>query len=329
MPITNETKNFEWVNLKRQHDDFHEVARSDITYHTSTLVGGRVFMIGRLSATNHSRQTNNCCYFDVAKLEWVWLEVLGPAFGGHQAILVDDAIFLYGNGTTAAQAKERLWKLDLVGLEWTTVVLKTPLPVSQKGCACAFVEDSRELVSFGGFSPNGFTDVLLFLHVDTMNWYRPKQTGAVPCARSAHATCSVSTQEETTVFIYGGFNEDMYFNDLYMLHVRAGACRWSKPQVHDVCPPVAYPSITYVDGRVFLFGGFNSDLDDTNVLVVYDRDRRRWQKITGASAGEYHVKGVVQSNSVHRAVSCHRGILFFGGFNREYPWVDMLCAEKH
>lgn len=318
--ITRDTRGFKWVETRTDRRTFPVNIVRSLTHLTATLVGTRVIVVGKVSRSM-DYWGNNCCSFDVVTSKWSWTSVLGPRFEGHDARLVDDYILVYGETQRSAR---QLWKLDLLSLKWQGLKLKPPRPPSRTHHICEFIEGQRILVGFGGLRYVTSINTLIVINVDTLEWVIPKQTGSPPLARHGHASCSISTREDATIFIYAGRNDEHCFSDLHLLYCRKGSFQWSQPQEINILQPVAFASITYADGRLLVFGGFTVSLADSGQIAVREPDGK-WHDLR-SSDGEFDLYGSARVNSIHRAVPCYKGILFFGGYNRRFPGFDILSG---
>eukprot|EP00930_Biecheleria_cincta_P103951 TRINITY_DN9605_c0_g4_i1.p1 TRINITY_DN9605_c0_g4~~TRINITY_DN9605_c0_g4_i1.p1 ORF type:complete len:4232 (-),score=759.91 TRINITY_DN9605_c0_g4_i1:457-13152(-) len=141
------------------------------------------------------------------------------------------------------------------------------------------------LVLFGGhggvgYQRRAFNDVWT-LNLDSYRWTELICHGNPPAPRSGHA----SFQKEGLVFVFGGWNCESQFNDLFMLDIEnkdwsdLDLC-WSVPRWNMAAQLVeAIPS-----WRVFIFGGSADKMGEGRSMGAYDRkigvldlgQERRW-----------------------------------------------------
>lgn len=299
------------------------IAENDrrITYHTATLVGAQIFVLGQVK---HNASNCHGCIFDLRKCTWTWLKV--DEFAGHETILVDDSLFVVGNHAASRGAAAEVLQFDLIDFSWTRRRLRSPLPERQRGCASAFVEATRQLLTFGGYTPHGSSNAVYLINLDTLEWIQPEQRGKPPSKRNGAASCWRTNPRKTTLFIYGGRDIREYYNDLFVLdyNTSRGTMQWSEVYVSEMCAQVAYASLSYFDGQLLLWGGFNANLTDLNQLRLYDISEGTWHDLQEESGYELH--GGLLPNSIHRAVVCYKGVVFVGGYGRHQHWIDVLSA---
>lgn len=318
--ILSHSKTFEFVRLPGRQDSIHPSALSEIMEHTATRVGSKVVLLGTLTATDPGGEL---CIWDYVTGEWVWFR--GRSFTNHETVLADDCLLVYGN--SSSRPTEEVWKVDLTSLSISCLRFEQALPVAQKGFTADYIEKTRQVLTFGGLTLSGYSNLLLLIHIDTLEWTEPMQVGRPPCPRNGQASCSLANRRETTVFYYGGDDGGNFFNDLHILNfsTETKGVRWSSVEVNDLCEQVAYCSLSLVGKRLVVFGGILENLDDTDMLVLYDIEEDTWHDLHNDP--EYEVNGDIAPNSGHRAVSFNQGILFIGGFNIPTPWIDIFRVE--
>ena len=324
-PFTRQTRRFEVETTRGSRSSLHPKAVGKVTYFTATLVGHQVFAITKVLSSRQTAPLPNCCRFDTKRRKWVLLNVEGPGFHLHEAVLVDDSILVFGDDNLPGDGKAHLWKLDLVSLGWTCLDMQ-PLPVIPVYMVCEFIDDIRKVVYFG--SPTKKRDqrqtTLMLIDVDTHTWTIPRESGAGATIRRGHASCSCQTSKGTTVFIFGGRDGQTYLNDLYALHIRNLTCTWSQVLIGPYVEPVAFGSLACVNSSLIVYGGFNRSFDDVGTFLLYDLIDKQWQN--PREDLKFKIKGHLSPNSAHRLLPFHDGFLIVGGFNKEFPWIDMLHA---
>ena len=314
--VKKSAQRFKWTSFKcRSVGGVEENAK--LTSHTATLVGSRVFVVG----TQHG----SMFVFDTLTLQWMRPDIEDCPFSYSEAFLVEDILYVYGQRSYAAKCV--FWKLDLVLLESSEEELSLPKRRTSNGYTCSFLEDTRQMVLLGGVQVKTKEDMLLVAHIDTHLVSVPKQTGSLPSPRYGHAVCCISAPSKTTLCVYGGRSaESTYYNDLHLLTISGGRYSWSVAKEFNRCLSVAYSTLTYMDGRLLLYGGYDLDLEETDMLLLYDLREDEWHRIGPELA--YSLEGRCRENSAHRAIRCHQGVLFLGGFAREIPWIDILRVSS-
>lgn len=146
----------------------------------------------------------------------------------------------------------------------------TTLPAPRANHSAALYEST--MVVFGGHGGHGyqrraFNDVWT-LNLENCRWGEMTCHGNPPAPRSGHA----SFQKDGSVYIFGGWNSEMQFNDLFMLDVDNkdwsdldlgwGAPRWNMAvQLVEAIP----------SWRVFVFGGSADRLSEGRSMGSFDR----------------------------------------------------------
>ncbi|CAE7253675.1 ODA11 [Symbiodinium microadriaticum] len=146
-------------------------------------------------------------------------------------------------------------------------------------------DSAAQLVLFGGhggigYQRKAFNDVWT-LNLDSFRWAELTCHGNPPAPRSGHA----SFQKDGFVFVFGGWNGESQFNDLFMLDVENKDwsdldLSWSVPRWNMASQLVeAIPS-----WRVFVFGGSADRMGEGRTMGSFDRklgvldlgDDRKW-----------------------------------------------------
>lgn len=331
-PITDRTTGFKIERPTGNAGELYPMASREATYHTATVVGDRVFIIKKLLTFGLDEVAPNCCYLDTKRWKWVWLGISGPTFYLHEALLVDDAIVVFGKDELPGAGTGHLWRLDLTTVEWNCLDMQ-PIPVRPLFMVCEFIEETRTVVFYGGEEIDGVDNVLLLIDLNTLSWIFPREKGSRPSARRGHTSCMRSTRSDSMMFVFGGRNGGNYYNDLYTLHIRKLACSWSNIAIGMHIPPVAFGSLAIVNNTLFIYGGFDNELDDVSTFVSYDLgdkecyDIQKGEKFQISASGNFS-RAWLGANSANRLLPFHDGLLIVGGFACQYPWVDILHAVE-
>jgi dynein heavy chain len=202
----------------------------------------------------------------------------------------------------------------------------TKLPAPRSNHSASLYENT--MVVFGGHGGHGyqrraFNDVWS-LNLDNGRWALMLTQGTPPTPRSGHA----AFHKDGCVYIFGGWNSEMQFNDLFMLDVDNKDWSdldlgWSTPRWNMSCQYVeAIPS-----SRVFIFGGSVDRLSEGRSMGSFDRklgvlelgDERKWDEpVPIATPGRRPPPG-----REHAAV-CYEPedsrLIIFGGWANK--WMD-------
>ncbi|KAJ3123143.1 hypothetical protein HK098_002142 [Nowakowskiella sp. JEL0407] len=111
-----------------------------------------------------------------------------------------------------------------------------------------------------------------------MRWSKLNPRGsAPPRALRAHTMTLV----EDKLFVFGGCDAGICFNDLYCFDVET-LC-WSQPKMYgDIPNPCRAHSAVYLDGRIYVFGGGDGP-NYFNTLYSLDTETLQWTEITPAT----------------------------------------------
>ena len=296
--ITRATSQFE--NVPMQNDLANKLIHWDQTYHgnTATLVGSQIYFLGaarRESAVDTVREEDVLC------LEWStgisqWKGVGTPQLSTHRSFLVNDCIFV------VQEDGDSLWKFDLVKSTWCSLQPQSSSFFPPSEAVCEFVEASRELVFVGSYSRDSPS---VSLNVDSLAWSVLQTTGAPPVRRVRHSSCVLPRRRETIIFVFGGDGHTIY-SGLYALHCAGHQNCWSHVPLSSNVLPVSHASLTNIAGMVFLYGGFDNNLDDTSQLFRYDTSDG-----TCTDFSQNHSPKI--SESCHDTLVVQDTIVIFGG----------------
>ena len=237
--------------------------------HTMTLVGETFFCLGGYGGKGYARQMFNDLHaFDTAKLEWSKVTTSGKVpdpRSNHATISIKNQLFVLG-GRSFTDTYNDLHVLDLDAMKWSQEKsVTTPEPLyNHSGVGCMAVPTWKAFF-FGGRS-GGYTteedtrkysDQVLVLDADNMQWMEPPIIGAPPTARED--TTLVYDSKNSRMILFGGWADDLH-SDIHCLDVSM-----------IVGPPYAImgmtPQIGPVDGNseVTIQGvGF----EDTSIITV-------------------------------------------------------------
>jgi hypothetical protein len=172
------------------------------------VVGRQVIMFGGRQYPNSF--TNALYVLDVDSLVWRTLETTGPVpcpRAAHSCVLLGSQP--YASAT------------DIETLDFTSMV---PQQIGSESDLrpCATASDvlplgaGRRLLVFGGSNGDNRLSDLHLLELETLTWYVPSVCGSKPGPHSVHTACAVG-EDGARVVVFGGFDGDECFGDLYML----------------------------------------------------------------------------------------------------------------
>jgi len=208
--------------------------------HAAVEVGSRIYVIG--GCVQEIRCYNDVHIFDTDDYSWSQVPITGDApepRGGHSATLVGTDIFVFG-GSNSDTTFGDVYKLDLVNLHWTNTIPAVNCPT--------------------------------------------------PSRRANHAAAADS---HGRIYVVGGYDVDGNFlNDVWILNVYGVSdpspwqdhgvypVVWEKPSPTGQLPmPRESHSLTIVDRKLVLFGGYVTSGKTTRDLHVYSLDTQEWSEV--------------------------------------------------
>ncbi|KAL7375526.1 hypothetical protein ABVT39_018911 [Epinephelus coioides] len=218
-------------------------------------------------------------------MSWVAAETLaeGPtpeARIGHTAIYDPDSrrIFVFGG------SKNKKWFndvhiLDTQSWKWTMVEAQGKVPPLAYHSCSMF---RGELFVLGGVfpcpnpEPDGCSDSLYIFDPHLSIWYQPIVTGDKPSPRSGHSAC---VMQERKIYVFGGWDTPVCYNDMYMLDL--GLMEFSAVKTSGKAPSPRswHGSAVLSDTKFLIHGGYNGNnaLSDT---FIFDIDTNSWTEVT-------------------------------------------------
>lgn len=217
-------------------------------------------------------------------LGWVAAETLaeGPtpeARLGHTAVFDPDSsrIFVFGG------SKNNKWFndvhiLDTHSWKWSMVQAQGKVPPLAYHSCSLF---RGELFVLGGVfprphpEPDGCSDALYIFDPQLSIWYQPIVTGVKPSPRSGHSACLM---QQRKIFVFGGWDTPVCFNDMYMLDL--GLMEFSAVKTSGKAPSPRswHGSVVLSDTKFLIHGGYNGN----NALAdafIFDIDSNSWTEV--------------------------------------------------
>lgn len=281
-------------------------------------------------------------------MSWVAAETLaeGPtpeARIGHTAIYDPESrrIFVFGG------SKNKKWFndvhiLDTQSWKWTMVEAQGKVPPLAYHSCSMF---RGELFVLGGVfprpnpEPDGCSDSLYIFDPHLSIWYQPIVTGDTPSPRSGHSAC---VMQERKIYVFGGWDTPVCYNDMYMLDL--GLMEFSAVKTTGKAPSPRswHGSAVLSDTKFLIHGGYNGNnaLSDT---FVFDIDSNSWTEVTlpqlsvpraGHSIITMETAGLSRFSEEDEdadADSVSRTLLVFGGGDNEgnfYSDLTTVAVEE-
>nr|XP_014266586.2 RING finger protein B isoform X2 [Maylandia zebra] len=284
------------------------------------------------------------CTEDVS---WVAAETLaeGPtpeARIGHTAIYDPDSrrIFVFGG------SKNKKWFndvhiLDTQSWKWTMVEAQGKVPPLAYHSCSMF---QGELFVLGGVfprpnpEPDGCSDSLYIFDPRLSIWYQPIVTGDKPSPRSGHSAC---VMQERKIYVFGGWDTPVCYNDMYMLDLGLMEFSAVKTTGNPPSPRSWHGSAVLSDTKFLIHGGYNGN-NALSDAFVFDIDTNSWTEV---SAPELSVPRaghsiITMETAGHRCFSEEdedadmnggRTLLVFGGGDNEgnfYSDLTTVAVEE-
>ncbi|KAM4537474.1 kelch repeat-containing protein [Odontesthes bonariensis] len=277
---------------------------------------------------------------------WVAAETLaeGPtpeARIGHTAIYDPESrrIFVFGG------SKNKKWFndvhiLDTQSWKWSMVEAQGKVPPLAYHSCSMF---RGELFVLGGVfprpnpEPDGCSDSLYIFDPNLSIWYQPIVTGDKPSSRSGHSAC---VMQERYIYVFGGWDTPVCYNDMYMLDL--GLMEFSVVKMSGKAPSPRswHGSAVLSDTRFLIHGGYNGSnaLSDT---FIFDIETNRWTEVTlpQLSVPRAGHSIITMETAGHRCSSkeekdgssVRRTLLVFGGGDNEgnfYSDLTTVAVEE-
>eukprot|EP00931_Biecheleriopsis_adriatica_P050355 TRINITY_DN29148_c0_g1_i1.p1 TRINITY_DN29148_c0_g1~~TRINITY_DN29148_c0_g1_i1.p1 ORF type:complete len:662 (-),score=119.61 TRINITY_DN29148_c0_g1_i1:39-1916(-) len=206
---------------------------------------------------------------------------------GHAAVEVGRKIYVIGGCLQEIKCFDDVHVFDTGSHEWSkeTFSGKPPKP---RGGHTATLVGSDIFIMGGANSEEGFGDVhRLDLAAGRWTQFAEPSTGAKPARRTSHAAAA---DENGRIYFFGGYDADGNFlNDLWILHTKASStagedtlpeASWARPVPTGELPAAREGhSLTLVDRKLLLFGGYTENSVNVNDAHLYDIDGQQWTKL--------------------------------------------------
>ncbi|TKS92693.1 RING finger protein B [Collichthys lucidus] len=217
-------------------------------------------------------------------MSWVAAETLaeGPtpeARIGHTATYDPESrrIFVFGG------SKNKKWFndvhiLDTQSWKWTMVEAQGKVPPLAYHSCSMF---RGELFVLGGVfprpnpEPDGCSDSLYIFDPHLSIWYQPIVTGDTPSPRSGHSAC---VMQERKIFVFGGWDTPVCYNDMYMLDL--GLMEFSAVKTTGKAPSPRswHGSVVLSDTKFLIHGGYNGN-NALSDAFIFDIDTSSWTEV--------------------------------------------------
>merc|ERR1719456_128659 len=257
-----------------------------------------------------------------SRFSWAWSRVdaggLPPsAREGHAAVEVGNKIFLFGGCVQGIRCFNDVHIFDTDTLTWSQEPFTGDAPEPRGGHSATLV--GTDIFVFGGASSETTYGDAYKLDLIQRHWTRAVPSGcpAVPSRRTNHAAIA---DAHGRIYIMGGYDaESNFLNDMWILNVYAGNVDkwedagsfpivWEKPSPTGEAPQAREGhSLTLVDRKLVLFGGYTAAGAVANDVHLYDLDSQQWS--TPPVAGDV----LPAPRQAHSAARHGRDVIIAGG----------------
>ena len=228
--------------------------------------------------------------------------------------VIEEDIYTFGGEDALLNLSNELWKLTRNAngsFEWIRILVKhktkTPSPRTGHsgweygGKLWTFGGDSAEHYAYineyyneyGDFT-NGRNNQLLHFNPVSNEWTNLKCFGTVPSPRECHATAAV----EDKVWLYGGLNFNIYFDDLYELDMYS--LTWTQIQTSTPKPSRKFACSLKVtrENQLVLHGGGSDKFNIHENTWVLDLPSYSWRCTDIHSYQSSHTGSLGINNSI-------------------------------
>lgn len=234
-----------------------------------------------------------------SKLAWSWSRVeaggLQPSSReGHAAVEVGNKIYVLGGCVQGIRCFNDVHIFDTDLLSWSQEPFTGDAPEPRGGHSATLV--GTDIYVFGGANSDSTFGDAYKLDLVKRHWTRAVPSGcpAIPSRRTNHAAAADANGR---IYIVGGYDADSNFlDDMWILDVHAGSSAswedpgtfpivWEKPAPTGEIPSAREGhSLTLVDRKLVLFGGYTKSGSVSNDVLVFDLDNQEWARPSIAGA---------------------------------------------
>ncbi|XP_033100156.1 multiple epidermal growth factor-like domains protein 8 [Anneissia japonica] len=173
------------------------------------------------------------------------------------------------------------------------------------------------LILFGGYSfQDGSVNSLWKYNLTSFSWSKVGNNQlTTPSARHFHAAAYSSD----ILYISGGIADSGVLSDFWKYDIKQNI--WTELQVsHNIVPPLAGHTLTVIDDKLFLIGGYSPDRGFLSNFLVYDIPTGEWEKRTSQGTPPTGIYG--HSTVYHEGTAA---LYVFGGYRFS---LDLVYASN-
>ena len=248
----------------------HGNVLDEITGGSATLVGSKIYLAfnqGTLSVLSFRK--------------WRWKspgQVLLGLAQWHQAVLVGDKIFYFGQGRDPP-----LVEYDIVLGSARRIETVNEGPLRRHWKSCVFASCRNEIISFGGCVSGVLgrrNNETHSLNMETKFWKRLEMRGELPPARTGHKALMSGTK----MYIYGGDGEEYQrLRHVWIAELgNAFAPFWSRPITSALSP---FPRVAPLFNKlrdVIVVCGASDSADPSRKPEIFFMRTNTWQTVSNS-----------------------------------------------
>lgn len=236
-------------------------ARTDARYSNAVLVGGFIFVAGRIRqafAAQHILTT--LAVLDILEESWRWIVFNGPCKQSCCLFLYDDCLYWRDASRTNRErslllqfdmALEECCETDFIGLD----------PGPSQYSTCGFLERRKQAVIFGGLKASTLQNDVILLEMPHKKWITPTIKGKPPIPRWQHSCCV----HNDAFYVFGGWSQNRRLTDINILRfepVSRSCGVWSSP-VRIGFEGISSCALAPIGSLLLILGGRSDTVHDT------------------------------------------------------------------
>lgn len=270
--------------------------------HTAVVVGDNIFSFGGYCSGDDYRSLRpiDVHVLNTRTLRW---SIVTPPISekhkaypevpfrryGHTAVAYKHMVYMWG-GRNDETCCKILFAFDTQKLVWTKPAVTGRIPGVRDGHSSCVVD--HFMYVFGGFEEliNQFSRDVHCLNLETMTWSYIPTTGEPPSYRDFHTATVLNDR----MYVFGGrgdrnspyhTQEEIYCEKIVYLDLRT--LQWHTPKTTGRVPVGRRSHSAFVyNGRLMIFGGYNSILDQHfNDLYSFDVTTDLWTRLNPGGKG--------------------------------------------
>lgn len=282
-----------------------EIAPSPRWGQTMTMITGTKFIVyggQTFNPTDDSaKPLSDLFVYDLVKNKWSKpINCDGVARAWHTANFLPQRQLLLCFGgdvedekTGKMSSTDQVMVLDCEIMLWYPPTVSGQIPSGRSGHSASVLEDTSELVIFGGVKNGKWLNSASVLDTNRWRWSTIRAIGVAPPHRSYHSSTAIKTVDGTRLVIFGGNDDSKCFNSVHLLErVGNGRFAWSHPKCSGDLPKprTGHTATLLSDGHtILIYGGWDPNTEDENSdddLVFGDSfllDTKTWKWSKGPS----------------------------------------------